>query len=490
MEKIMTQGASTTRVATALALVAALTASAAGADALPFLPPGDARLRHLVQLEADEGHVPLATTWPIPTFDLPEAERSTLFSLQQPGTSSDAGWLASGARHPTQIRTFDDTPREEGEAGLQSGWAAADYAGGVIKMSYVVKPQDDKKYRFDDTYASWRFGNWWVTLGEQQRWWGPGWDGSLILSNNARPMPSISLDRASSMPFKSKWLSWIGPWRLTTFIGLEEYQNAKFPHPLLWGFRGSIRPLRDLEVSLSRTAQWCRVGVCSLHDFSRVVLGRDNNGTNVSASEEPGNQELAWDFRWRLGSWPLAFYFQENGETADARFPLLPRPRQTTDVVGIDFWSSTKGLGGWRGFVEWAGTTCSEFSFVASDTQNFGCQYQHHLIAWGYYYRGRVIGDAIQGDSRLLTVGGLFIDGGERTWQLRLRKGSLNRGGVSFLNTLSPVPANLWNVETKLDGSWRGFTYSFGVGADRLEPVGREKQTVGRVSLTVAAPWR
>jgi hypothetical protein len=470
-------------------LVATMGVATAGADALPFLPPGDARLRHLVQLEADEGHIPLSTTWPISTLDLPEAKRTSLYSLEQPGTSADAGWFLSGAAHPTQMRTFDDTPREKGEAGLQAGWAAGDYAGGAIRISYAIKPQDDKKYRFDDTYASWRLGNWWFTLGEQQRWWGPGWDGSLILSNNARPMPSISLDRARSEPFQSRWLHWIGPWRLTAYMARDAYENALWPHPLFWGLRLSFRPFRDVEFGGSRTAQWCRVGVCSLKTFEHVLNGKETSVPSGAATQDPGNQEIEWDVRWHLGSWPAAFYYEQNGETIDPRYPLLPRPRQTTDLVGLEFWSRTKGAGGWRGFLEWAGTTCGEFSFVSSDKPNFNCAYENQLVPWGYYSRGRVIGHSLQGDGRLLTLGGLFVDANDRTWELRLRKGTLNRGGVSTLNTLSPVPTGLWNIEAKVDGRWGKVTYSLGVGADELSPVAAERKTIARAFLNISAPW-
>lgn len=474
--------------ATALA-TAALLPGRGAADALPFLAPGDARVRHLVQLEADEGNVPLSTTWPIPTLDLPESARTTLYSLQQPGTSADAGWFLSGAAKPNDLRTFDETPREKGEVGVQGGWAAGNYAGGVLRLSVAIKPQDGMHYRFDDSYASWRFGNWWVTLGEQQRWWGPGWDGSLILSNNARPMPSISLDRASAAPFATKWLSWIGPWRLTTFLGRGEFHDPVFTHPMLWGLRVAFRPLRDLELGGSRTAQWCRVRVCGLHAFGDVLLGKDNGGVNIQTSSEPGNQEIGWDLRWRLGAWPAAFYYQENGETVDARNPLLPRPRQTTDLVGFEFWSPTKGAGGWRTFAEWAGTTCGEFSFAASDRPYYNCAYNNSLIYWGYYYRNRVIGDSLQGDGRMLTVGGLYIDSHERIWEMRVRKARLNRAGLSYLNTLSPVAADLWNFETKVDGHLSGLTYSFGVGADRLSPADGQRRTSGRVFLTLSAAW-
>ncbi len=44
-------------------------------------------------------------------------------------------------------------------------------------------------------------------------WWGPGWISALALSNNARPIPQIGISRIDTSPFKTKWLSWMGPWQ-------------------------------------------------------------------------------------------------------------------------------------------------------------------------------------------------------------------------------------------------------------------------------------
>ena len=81
------------------------------------------------------------------------------------------------------------------------------------------------------------WGNWSTTFGQIDRWWGPDWDGSLILSTNARPIPAISLDRRIKEPIDSKWLSWIGPWSVHSFIGRLEKERT-IPSPYLWGMRG------------------------------------------------------------------------------------------------------------------------------------------------------------------------------------------------------------------------------------------------------------
>ena len=493
------RGASRLRLATvACALASLLLVRTAGADALPFLPPGDARLRHEVQLEADEGSVPipLATTWPIPTRDLPADKRDSLHSEQQPGTSTDAGWFLDGASNPTRLRTFDSTPRESGEAGLQAGWAAGDYAGGVFRMSYALKPQDDKHYRFDDSYVAWRLGNWWFTAGEQQRWWGPGHDSSLILSNNARPLPQLAIERASSEAFETKWLSWIGPWRFTTFMGKLENDNSDFPHPLLWGARLTFRPVPWFEGGLSRVAQWCRPGYCRLKDFEHVLTGGGTplgqgpqTGPFPGAGDHPGKQHAGYDLRVR-SPWyalPLAYYWSWVG----ADFVNHWKPTKRLRQDGIEYWDKYADGTSLRVFLEYTDATCS----AGAPQPVLHCAYEDSLFSGGYRTRGRVIGASVDTDGQLYTLGGIYVDGKGRSWQLRLRKGKLNHGAldptdpIAQRNTVSGVRADLFNVEAQVDGRFDRFTYRVGVGGDRLAPIDRPRSFSGRVFLNLSVPW-
>ena len=49
------------------------------------------------------------------------------------------------------------------------------------------KGRKDEGFALDGSYIAARLGNWSASFGQVERWWGPGWDGSLILSTNARP---------------------------------------------------------------------------------------------------------------------------------------------------------------------------------------------------------------------------------------------------------------------------------------------------------------
>ena len=53
-------------------------------------------------------------------------------------------------------------------------------------------------------------------------WWGPGWQSSLVLGNNAPPFYGIGLQRASAARSDSRWLSWMGPWSYEFFIAGDD----------------------------------------------------------------------------------------------------------------------------------------------------------------------------------------------------------------------------------------------------------------------------
>ena len=118
----------------------------------------------------------------------------------------------AGASNPMALRRFADVPREEGE--LEG---AVQYTGDIFAMrlqaSVVANPADDKEVRADGSYVGAVLGNWMLSAGLVDRWWGPGWEGSLIYGTNQRPIPAITLERNYSDPFDTKWLSWIGQWR-------------------------------------------------------------------------------------------------------------------------------------------------------------------------------------------------------------------------------------------------------------------------------------
>ncbi len=494
------------RLATAVLLACASTPVPAGE---PWLAPGDVQVRHDVQLLVDSGVIELPLTgWPIPVSDLAHAlSTPTLTSTGEgrgegsPAASSAQGgeglghglsaaqqaaltrlrtiaregqptlqMRAAGASRPMALRAFADTPREEGEVTAAVAGFVGRRFGGRLELTGVADPDDDQPARLDGSYVAGKFGNWIVTLGAQDRWWGSGWEGNLILSNNARPVPAISLDRAVSHPFESKWLSWIGPWRLTTFMGRMEGDREDFAHPLLFGMRVSARPLDGLEVSLERTAQWCGEGrSCGWSDFWNLFSGNDNAGENVDPEDEPGNQLAGYDIRWSspIGNAPYAVYYQHTGESIDND---IPRPYRSLDLVGAELWGlgSTSG-GSWRVGVEWAISRCGG---TEDGLKLWDCAYNNAIFnPEGYRYRGRVLGHPMDGDGEMYSARFVHVDVVGRTLQVIARHTAINQGGTvpDLRHSIAPGPED-W---LSLDVSYRrdiGFgQVEAGVGVDQRD---------------------
>ncbi len=422
----------------------------------PWIAPGNVQVRHDVQLLVDSGVIDLPmSAWPIAASDLAnalsalstaragegggegsaapsltlaqQAAISRLRALAREGNAT-LGVEVGAAARPTQLRTFADTPREEGELSVYAAGFVGERFGGRLQATGAVDPDDDRPGRLDGSYIAGKFGNWIVTAGQQDRWWGSGWEGSLILSNNARPVPEIALDRAVSMPFETKWLSWIGPWRLTTFFGQMEGSRNDYAHPVFWGMRVSARPLDGLEIGLERTAQLCGEGrSCTWDDFWNMFSGNDNAGENVDPADEPGNQLASWDIRWAspIGDWNYALYNQHTGETIDNQ---IPRPYRSLELLGLETWGDGPGGGSsWRAGFEWSNTRCGG---TENGEKLWDCAYNNTIFTDGYRYYGRAIGHSMDGDGDMYSARYISVDSEANTLTVVARYSRINQNRV------------------------------------------------------------
>jgi hypothetical protein len=440
----------------------------ATANADPWLAPGDEGLRSDIQLLADAGilHGPV-TTWPLSWPDilrdvraakeagLDEATADALLRVQHLARSAASpgyaglGMRVSGAYQPTTLRTFAETPREEGEVGLRASWLTGHFAVN-LQGSYVANPDDNKDFRADGSYLGLNLGNFMISAGFMERWWGPGWDGSLILSTNARPIPSLTLERNYTDPFKSKWLSWIGPWRASVALGEAESHDVAVPGVKFLAARVNFKPRPWLELGLTRTAQFCGgERECDWGTFMDMLLGRDNQVSDDGTAEEgqPGNQMAGYDLRLR-SPWkrlPIAVYAQMIGEDEAGSLPS-----KFLGLFGLEGWVST-GFGGIRMRAEYGDTACN----FSRESPEFGCAYRNAIYPQGYTYRGRIIGHAMDNDSRMVALAGVLSRPNGDVVSLTLRRVELNRDGGD--HSISATPLDLDNVELR-------YMWMFGIG--------------------------
>ncbi len=448
----------------------------------PLIAPGDIALRHDIQILADYAVItgPI-TSWPLSwdsladelnavedTKKLPVAVTNVFERLraraQRETSRGEARFNArlAAAEKPTAIRSFADTPREDAQVTAGFAWFG-ERLSVDLNATAVDSPADGEDFRADGSEIGVSLGNYTLAASTMDRWWGPGWDGSLILSNNARPIPSLIFRRNRTTAFETKWLSWLGPWDIRVIWGQME-EDRVIPNTRFFGMRFNFKPHPSLEIGLSRTAQWCGDGrPCDFDTFIDLLLGKDNRGDDGTTLEnEPGNQLAGFDLRWsnRWFGTPMAFYTQFTGEDEAGGFPSRYLVQGGIETSGFfrNRWS-------YRWYAELAGTSCD---FVKDDI--FNCAYNHGIYETGYRYRDRVVGHGAENDSRIISTGVVLVSNAETQWHALLRFGDLNRGGSPDVrNTLTPTPLEISSIDLTHGRTLGRGRLEIGVGYERIE---------------------
>lgn len=450
----------------------------------PYIPAGDLVLRHDIQRLADFGVIKgPTTTWPLAwgpiMSDIHQADASSLppvIAASLVRVRDRASWetrsdqitfnaKAAAAEEPTRIRGFQNTPRGSVELAAGVGFTG-DWFSAEVNVQGVDSDQDSKEVRVDNSLIGAVIGNWSVAASTQERWWGPGWDGSLVLSNNARPMPSLVVDRIFTDPWQTKWLSWMGPWDFSLMFGQME-KEREIPNAQFFGMRVTIRPLKSLELGLSRSAQWCGDGrPCDAETFLDLVLGNDNLGdTGVNIDNEPGNQLAGVDFRWSpvLFGQAVAVYGQFIGEDEAGGFPS-----RYLGQVGGEWSAYIAGRWSTRVYAEFAGTSCQ----FHESSEIFNCAYNHGIYRTGYRYRGRSVGHGADNDARLISIGALLVDDADTQWRVLLRYGALNRGGgADSRNTLTPTKQDVKSLDISHSRAFSFGVIDLGLGYEDVDDI-------------------
>ena len=462
--------------------------SAAHADA-GWFESGDAGLRIDLQLLNDAEVIRLPVShWPLP-------RESVLYALQEArehfamnsavsqalarvrarlGESGD--WrlgVSASAGQASLLRDFDTLAREDAELGARVQHEQGRFAA-TLSVTAALDPQDDQSVRLDGSHATMQLGNWLLSAQTLDRWWGPGHEGSLILSNNARPMPTVLVERAAAKPFESDWLRWLGPWRFSFGISQMEDERADIDSPLFLAWRVVVMPFKDIEIGFSRTAQFCGEQLeCNLDVFGNLLAGNDNVGIDATPENEPGNQMAGFDIRWAspIGNWPYAIYSQMIGEDESSYLPA-----KYLSQFGMETWRPLAGGALLQLHAEYSTTTCSAHS---SSGPYYDCAYnQGRFDVEGYRYRGRSIGHTSDRDAENYSVGASYTEADGSLWTATARRSRLNRDDFADLrNTVASLPTGYGSLELGWRGSLLGEQLSVDVGVEVIEPQGQARDT-------------
>ena len=452
----------------------------ASVNAEPWVKPDDYGLRADIQQLADAGVI-LApvTTYPLmwksfisdvesmPLEQLSPSLQDALLRVKhryksENSSSHSLQLSAFAATDPIIATSFGATNTQETELSAAYAYLGDNFAAKVAinyrkdgkkclvdgKMTddIVTNEQaltDCNDTSLDDSYLAYRLGNWIFRAGAVEQFWGPGVDNSLIMSGNAKPLPALSVTREKSTAFDTPWLSWIGQWSFTAQMAKLESTRV-IPDALLWSTRVNFRPIQQLEIALSWSAQWAGEGQPgSAGDFIDVVTGKAScvDGSESCDSQfesKIGNQLAGIDIRWSdilLGQ-PYAIYASTIGEDASSKF----KPSSRAYLFGLQ---TTQRVYDQNILinVEYIDTGVSCTTGLVDEN----CYYEHTDYKSGYRYHGRTIGSTYDNDAQsiVLTLLGQLSNGDD--WQVKLRNVDYNSDNSDWY----PSNPDLGNSITK-----------------------------------------
>jgi hypothetical protein len=393
--------------------------------AAPWAEVGDVQLRSDIETLAMAGVIDnLTTQWPLPwtrildrlsvsgaltgqppwVVDAAERIRHQAAGQMAQDTSSFSAYL-DATNAPQVVRGFDALGRQDAQTQGTLSWNGEST---FIQLSAGLQSHDSldgQTVLLDGTYIAKQISGAAVYAGYLTHWWGPGWISALALSNNARPIPQIGISRIDTSPFKTRWLSWMGPWQAEFFVGVLD--GDQIPnHTLVDGLRFNINPVPGLDIGVARMDEACGAGhPCNPANYFDL----SNNDAHPSKTNDQG--DISFKYSHAVGVIDLSGYMELMNEDSNP------------------FWhSGTSHLFGLTGWVPVGQTRLritAEFtdSIPTTNIFNFGnyeygFSYNDYKYLGGLRYRDRALGFSLDDDSKLATLQASWLGAHDITWTL------------------------------------------------------------------------
>jgi hypothetical protein len=417
------------------------------ARAAPWAEVGDAQLRSDIEILAMAGVIDnLTTQWPVPwtrildrlsvsgsltgqpPWVVAAAERirhQAASQMVQDSSSFSAYFDATNA--PEVVRGFDALGRENVQTQGTLSWNGEST---FIQLSAGVQSHDHfdtQTVMLDGTYIAKQIDGAAVYAGYMTHWWGPGWISALSLSNTARPIPQIGISRIDTTPFKTKWLSWLGPWQAEFFVGVLRGDGLS-GNTLIDGLRINFNPAPGLDIGLARMDEACGQG----HPCNPLNYFNFNNSVSKpSKTNDQGDIDIKYSHA--VGTVELSAYLQVMNEDSN---PLLHSA--SSHLIGITGWVPV-GQTRVRITAEFTHSIATTDIFSFGD-YIYGSPYNDNKYPGGMRYRDRALGFSLDDDSKLETLQASWLGAHNVTWTLSYHHAEINAVALNpARNFVSPA---------------------------------------------------
>ncbi|MDA7568203.1 capsule assembly Wzi family protein [Emcibacteraceae bacterium] len=322
---------------------------------------------------------------------------------------------------PQLIRGFSNVARSDADLSASLGLTEEKIDANVTVNYRNEVNFDNSNVNFDGSYIATNLGNVSLYAGAIDRWWGPGQENTLLVSSNARPMVSAGLRRIDPKPFKTKWLSWMGPWTWDMFVA-HMGNDRHIPNALMAGMRLGFEPVKNFEIGLSRTMQLCGSGrPCGFDAWARSIIGvwdLDNTGT----ADEPGNQLASIDlsYSFNINDHNIRLYIEG---TAEDEWKILPY--QYSRLLGSSLVTPIGENGDTLKFnIELSDSGGVERWFYGR--RYLGTMYNHFIYRSGHRFDNRTLGHSLDSGSKLASFKAEYVNSSGDTIEIILTRATIN----------------------------------------------------------------
>jgi hypothetical protein len=286
--------------------------------------------------------------------------------------------------------------------------------------------------RLLDAYVSLNLGGWQASYGKQSLWWGEGFGGDLMLSNNAEPITMFRLTRVTPFRLPSV-LGALGQIRTESFLGqLQGYNFLRLgpsfiltgsygrlinPQPYVWGQKVTLQPTPNLQIGVSITTIFAGFGRPLTFDTFLHSFSSSGNAQAV----EPGDRRTGFDFSYRIPKLRNRLVLYSGSMTEDEPNPIA-YPRRSAMNPGI-YLPQIPKLQNLDLHIETAYTN------LPNDPRT-GIFYTNAHYANGFTSNGQIMGSWIGPQARGYQVWSNYWQSGKNRMQLGYRRQTVDSSYV------------------------------------------------------------
>jgi hypothetical protein len=252
-----------------------------------------------------------SSTTPVSTFVKPIEELKLRYVYSDGEPRRFTGFPGIG----TSIRATDGTPMIYNNDGVvygqnhnftlqtSSSMVLADILSGYIEPILMARQNVNDLPNVGDVrgdvlkgYGKLSPWNVEIEAGRDSLWWGQGYHGTLVMTNNAWPLDMVKITNPN--PTLLPWIfQYLGPFKYTVFVAWLE-EDRDHPHANLGGMRLNSKPLPTLELGMTSNFLFGGEGVpgLTLSDLWTLITFREGSGT----FKRKADGLPAFDFRWQV----------------------------------------------------------------------------------------------------------------------------------------------------------------------------------------------